>query len=195
MKRQKSNSRASLVGLQNFTYILNGGTDDWAALGNHHDVRYEHLNISHRHQFFWKDHPMGLSRHCHFDLVVYPSETFEQVYKTNRPMLFAGLVLAAFAATALSLVAIICIFTKKQQQVKAQADSAESVVASLFPQHVGAVLLAEAREKRAQERKASLDSTIPKLAHVDGTNHDESESNTAKKPIAELYPQATIMCT
>ena len=82
-----------------FTYVVNGGKDDWSAEGDHHDPKYDHM--AERYKFFWKEHPKGSSRHCHFDLVVYPSDDFHAAYKTNAPLIYAGMVVAVFIFTAI----------------------------------------------------------------------------------------------
>jgi hypothetical protein len=83
-----------------FTYVLNsGGRDNWVQLGDWKEQyeSYEYLN--HTSRFFYKEHPKGLSRHCHYDLHIYPNEEFRQMYQSNDPLTYAMIVAVLFLLT------------------------------------------------------------------------------------------------
>jgi hypothetical protein len=84
-----------------FTYVMNGGKADVMFDGDRHDLYKEFENVHHMTRFFWKDHPKGLSRHCHFDLHVYPSRDFYSFYNTKTPIMYAGVIFAVFVFTAI----------------------------------------------------------------------------------------------
>lgn len=179
--------------LQTFTYVVNGGRDDWSALGDHYDPKYEHQNISYRHKFFWKEHPKGTSRHCHFDLVVYPSQEFEDGYHSNAPALYAAIVLVVFAFTAIVFVIYSYIVGKRQRHVETKAAGAEAIVASLFPQEIGERLLAEAREREQEAIRKKKKMSLSEWNGLDASGHGAVVPRS--KPLADLFPNATVMCT
>jgi len=84
-----------------FTFVLNSrkGTSR-VRLGDWREQyeKYEYLNHSSR--FFWKDHPQGQSRHCHFDLHIYPNDEFRDEYRTVNSWYYSGLVAGIFLFTA-----------------------------------------------------------------------------------------------
>lgn len=104
-----------------FTYIVNGGQDDWCAIGDHHDPKYE--SMKQEYEFFWKEHPKGTSRHCHFDLAIYPSNDFHKQYESNEPVLYAGLVGLAFLFVAVVFALYDVFIYQRQKRVLMDAQN------------------------------------------------------------------------
>ena len=171
---------------RNFTYIINGDYDDWAANGDHHDPKY--ADMVQQYKFFWKDHPKGTSRHCHFDLYIYPSDEFAALYETNDPIKFAAIVAAVFVFTALVFFLYDCYVHKRQKKLKRSAERAENLVTSLFPKQVGEQLMEEA-DKDNKEKD-----NFRSLSERDNFLNEEGKGGNGKgKPIADLYPDTTVM--
>jgi hypothetical protein len=83
-----------------FTYVLNSGErDNWVQLGDWKEQYESYEYLQHTSRFFYKEHPKGLSRHCHFDLHIYPNEEFRQLYQSNDPLTYAMIVAAIFLLT------------------------------------------------------------------------------------------------
>ncbi|KAL3943078.1 MAG: hypothetical protein SGARI_000061 [Bacillariaceae sp.] len=103
------------------TYVLNSDKEDESMEGDWKEKyeRYEQMN--HTAPFFWKDHPKGESRHCHFDLQIYPSEEFHATYQTNTAVLYAGIVAAIFIFTAIIFSCYDRFIFKRQQEVVTKA--------------------------------------------------------------------------
>ena len=137
----------------NFTYVVNGGYDDWSAPGDWHDPAYEHM--AQVYKFFWKEHPRGTSRHCHFDLHVYPSDEFHEIYERDEPLIYAGVVLLVFLFTGIVFFGYDIVVGRKQKRVKSQAQRAEDIVTSVFPREVGLRLIHEAEERAAAKTGGS----------------------------------------
>lgn len=106
-----------------FTYVMNGGKADSMHSGDaaHFYMGFE--DITHTSRFFWKDHPKGLSRHCHFDIHIYPSEEFYSSYKSNEPAMYAGVIFALFTFTAILFSFYDRYIFKRQKRVISQATS------------------------------------------------------------------------
>eukprot|EP00529_Nitzschia_sp_RCC80_P003842 CAMPEP_0113469268 /NCGR_PEP_ID=MMETSP0014_2-20120614/15806_1 /TAXON_ID=2857 /ORGANISM="Nitzschia sp." /LENGTH=1063 /DNA_ID=CAMNT_0000361729 /DNA_START=91 /DNA_END=3282 /DNA_ORIENTATION=+ /assembly_acc=CAM_ASM_000159 len=104
------------------TYKINSNKLDRARRGDCpslYQSKYSHLNYTSR--FFWKDHHRGESRHCHFDLNIYPSDDFYATYASNSPTLYASIVAGIFLFTALLFACYDCLVSKKQQKIVAKA--------------------------------------------------------------------------
>ena len=105
-----------------FTFVLNSrdGTTK-ARLGDWKEQyeKYEHLN--HSYQFFWKENPKGQSRHCHFDLHIYPNDEFRDAYKAGNDWRYASIVAGIFFFTGLLFACYDRLIFKGQQQIVSQA--------------------------------------------------------------------------
>ncbi|CAB9519277.1 Receptor-type guanylate cyclase gcy [Seminavis robusta] len=157
---------------RSFTYIINGGKKDDCNLDGITVPESKYQHLEQRYQFFWKDHPKGTSRHCHFDLVITPSSEFAMAYMTNTPILWAGVVLSLFVVIGLAFALYDFYNHKKQVRISMEKERAEAVVSSLFPKHVGNQLL----EEQARD-----------------TEWQAIDQERRAKPLAELFPSATIM--
>jgi hypothetical protein len=138
-------------------------------------------------QFFWKDHPTGQSRHCHFDLKIYPSKAFQESYSKREAVLYSVLVASIFLFTAFIFFLYDLYILRGQQKLVVQAARAEAVVQSLFPKEVGNRLMEEAEQNRKETNttsKARLRNFVLKK--------DEEDVSKAK-PIADLFPEASIV--
>lgn len=161
---------------KSFAYVLNGGKDDvWYLNASDVDVEYKHLEQ--RYKFFWKDHPKGTSRHCHFDLLITPSEDFSSYYKTNAPLKWAGIVWAVMALCGAIFLLYDYFNYKKQAQIAEEKKRAEAVVTSLFPEQIGQKLL-EDQQRTSNAQKSQ--------------NEWQVQQEEQDKPLAELFPSASI---
>lgn len=150
-----------------FTYIANGGKDDWSSNGDHHDEKYNDMNITTK--FFWKEHPRGKSRHCHFDLIIYPSDEFKAVYTTNNPILYAGLVGIVFVFTTFVFWVFSMWVHRRQSKIEEQAARAVSTVNSVFPKEIGDRLIGNREDEN-------------------GMSHGPGQQQT----LADLFPDSTV---
>lgn len=104
-----------------FTFVLNSrnGTSE-VRLGDWKEQyqKYEHLNHSSR--FFWKEHPKGQSKHCHFDLHIYPNDEFRDMYRTDS-IYYSSIVGGIFIFTALLFACYDHFIFKGQQHIVNEA--------------------------------------------------------------------------
>ena len=189
----------------NFTYVVNGGKDDWSAYGDWHDPKYEDMRQEFK--FFWKFHPKGVSRHCHFDFHVYPSDDFYENYQSGEPVFYAGMVLVVFIFTAIVFFLYNIYVSKRQSKVMSQAERAEAIVTSVFPRDVGLRLIKEAEEAQQLKKKKYITNTVFNggmsalsskrrlnnfLVNGAGDNNGIDNSGVVgrrSKPIADLFPR------
>ncbi|CAB9527019.1 Receptor-type guanylate cyclase gcy [Seminavis robusta] len=197
----------------NFTYVCNGGRDDWAANGDHYnnddDDNHQYYKDMKQHfPFFWKDHPTGASRHCHFDLVIFPNDEFADNYLTNDPLYYALIVVGVFIVTA-SLFVVYDYCQQSQQSLFIEEKArAEAIVTSLFPKHVGEQLMKEQQFNTTTHKLLGRRRLVEESMRVSSGNHNNANSRCLSdflsgemkvrgkrvktKPLADLFPSATI---
>ena len=179
-----------------FTYRYNDDGNDWVAMGDHHDADYNDLLEQFR--FFWKDHPKGVSRHCHFDLHMYPSDEFSQKYFTKKPIFYAAGVITIFILLAAGFYIYNVYSLREKRRVMEKFARAETVLKSLFPGHVGEQVMQEALENAEQGRSStsapqSSKNRLGKFLDKDGFDEKSYGKGENKAPIADLYSETTVM--
>lgn len=177
-----------------FTYTVNGGKDDISVQGDAHDPKYD--DLKQQYAFFWKTHANGTARHCHFDLHIYPNQEFEDQYRSNAPVMYTGIVVAVFVFAAIVLFS----YDRRQKRIQTgvlqEKAQAEAIVDSLFPKFVKRRLLAEQQLNknftsfsRKDHRRRKSTAQISDFLSGDLAGG----LNCNNKPMADLYPFATIM--
>ena len=172
----------------NLTYVLNGSNvgipTKWDLMNEVDDT------AEYRRTFFEQDHPVGKSRHCHFDLDIYPSDAFESVYITGAPFMFGAIVVFAVFMTGAVFCVLKMFMSRKQKEAQDKADRAEAIVASVFPKAIGDRLIAEAAEKNGGQASRGQ-STAGLLQDFLATG--EGDRRRQSKPIADLFPNTTVL--
>ena len=144
---------------------------------------------------------------CTLTMTVYPTTEFEESYYTQKPLWYALTVLAIFVLTS----ALFCLFdgtmTRQHNHVKATAKKQNAIVSSLFPKSIQAKVMQqmEADNNRLSKTgKAGLknflfDTNIyGDVGSKELNAAEESADGPPKrldksKPIADLFPETTIM--
>lgn len=180
---------------RNMTYIVNGGKEDeWDAENDLHSTKFDYLEQ--RFKFFWKAHAKGTSRHCHFDLLIYPNDEFADLYRSHAPIMWAVIVLVSFLSVAALFFAYDLWMQKKHKKTLAEKKRAQAVVTSLLPKHVGDKLMEEQAmvdsSKKRKLKQATAWNAQPDRTYS-GIPDSGQETRENSKPIADLFPSATIM--
>lgn len=120
-------------------------------------------------------------------LEMYPSSRYHESYDTQRAIIFTLLLALIFFLTAVVFFVFVVYVQKRQEKVMMSAIQTNKIVSSLFPSNVRDRMIDEAKQSQALEVKranfvANKDQDI-----VDDTNVFSS------KPIADLFPETTVM--
>jgi hypothetical protein len=91
-----------------------------------HDPQYDAVFVSGAFAAFVHDT-------CEYTLNVYPTNEFEDQYKSNDPIYYMLVVIAIFVATSLSFLIFDWLVTKRQRALVTTAKKQNALVASLFP--------------------------------------------------------------
>jgi hypothetical protein len=129
---------------------------------------------------------------CPFTISLYPSDTMKDTYRTNNAIIFTVSALGIFAFTSLVFYIYDLKVERRQEHVMRKAVRSSAIVSSLFPSTVRDRLYPEPYDSKSNKFEALLPSTAKgKLNRFirDGSSQSVSES----APIAELYPETTVL--
>ena len=147
-------------------------------------------------------------QHCQYTMRIFPSADFADPYTSNKPVLYTVVVVLVFMCTALAFVLYDHFVQVRQVKVAAVAKQTNAIVASLFPSNVRDRILKDAEMQAQQEldaqgrgdfkfdaaAKTQLKTFLDGNESGEGGDPDNHDSSVfATKPIADLFPSATIM--
>lgn len=138
---------------------------------------------------------------CQYTFNVFPNDAFVEKYSTTLPIIFTTVVAGLFLVLIIAFVVFDQMSQKRHDKVLNQATKSNAIVSSLFPAVVYDQLYEEAAEP--SRRKGSthepshsqLKEFMLEEEAADATstrNHDD-DIIFPGKPLAELFPEATIM--
>jgi class 3 adenylate cyclase len=146
--------------------------------------------------------------HCVYTITIYPTSEFENKYHKKLKVAMTWCVAAAFLFMTLTFLAYDWFVQRRYQKVVGAAARSNAILSSLFPKNVRDRLFAEkAMEedaKHAGQKKPLLDLPGNKARltsflnnEADGmrneTDADEDDFMYKTKPIADLFPDTTIL--
>lgn len=184
---------------QSFTYELNGNSAFYRGEGDWHDTTYSKMvKVAPFYTFEDAEKAASIPGHCLFEFNVYPTNDFEENYKTRLPTIMAVVVGCTFGFMLVAFLAYDWFVGRRQNKVVAAAASSNAIVASMFPDDIRDQLIAQKREEQKQQNAKKVDWTIgagkegkPLLTDDDmlplshGDNHGGA--------IADFYPDVTLM--
>ena len=185
------------------TYLVNGPEVEFLGYGDLHDRKYDSLVEKTSFETSLEHNYSNAYEYCEYDLHIYPSHDLEEDYRTNHPIFYAILVFLVFVATAMVFILYDFYVTMRQNKVMLAAKRSNAVVASLFPKKVREKLLQEAEDQIVAREKLGHDTrgllrfgTVPKAnlrEFLDDGNSKADGIAFDTKPIADLFPSATVM--
>jgi Adenylate and Guanylate cyclase catalytic domain len=187
---------------RSFTYQINGPKLKYLGTGDRHDKGYDVHVIRRRlddlGEFATHDSVYSGARmhhnYCPFTFNVYPSNEMKEAFTTNNPIIFASIAVVIFLFTSLVFFLYDRKVERRQETVMSSAKRTTKIVSSLFPSTV--------RDKlyplpERPVRRSSLDAFMPgKLQQSPRditSSTDFSTSSIACSPIADLYPDTTVL--
>jgi class 3 adenylate cyclase len=168
---------------QTFTYEIHGPDITYLGVGDLHDNKYTHHEIVTELTSF-----VSVSN-CVYTFHIYPSGEFENAYVTNRPWLYTAAVVFIFALTVAVFILYDFLVERRQDNVVTTANRSNAIVNSLFPATVRDRMMAENEEKDKETGFGSKSNRDELLKFPRGDTADIRST----KPIADLFPHATVM--
>jgi hypothetical protein len=111
---------------------------------------------------------------CVHDLHIYPSDVLRESYETSKPIIYTVVVATAFLVTAMVLFSYDVIVNRRQEKTTRAAMESNALVSSLFPTGIRDRIYKEAKHTR------------------NGTD-DSSSGAESSKPIADFFPESSVM--
>ena len=181
---------------QVFTYELNGPDATYLGATDSHDKEYDVMEVYANVGSYVMERAGPTTRSYtavdlnkdfnNYKLRIYPSQTFEEKYVTNKPLIYTGVVAGIFFFTSLVFLMYDCFVERRQQVVMDRAVKSSLVVSSLFPENVRDRLLNEAEGSKTEPestRHSSQDTFKPSSGR-DTTGRNWLTSEGAENEIA-----------
>jgi class 3 adenylate cyclase len=186
---------------EHFTYGLNGPEATYIGQGDLHDSKYDSLKVTSQFAEFARyDGDVDSNRTlCNYELNIYPTETYEDSFLTNGPIIFTSVIILVFFFTAGIFLLYDYMVQRRQNRVVSAAERTTAIVASLFPKSIQKRIMEEAEEQAAKENEKGKNrfgfaaKSQLKDFLSDGTALETGESAFKTKPIADLFPETTII--
>ena len=173
------------------TYEVEGHSVKFVGVGDIHDENYsDHVVVAS--MDLLEEIPEGS---CEFVLEIYSTQAFADTYITQKPLHYMLVILGVFGATCLVFAIYDSMVKRRQRTLMAKAVRSNAILTSLFPAEVKERLLQEQAEKEKlaknsgekQATKVSPTEAVQAMANTSG------DTQVAGKPIADLFPSATVM--
>jgi hypothetical protein len=195
-----------------FTYIVNGRNATFLAKEDVHETAYDDRKRST--SFVAYDGDLngissgGLSDHCEYTLDVYPSQKYEDMYQSSRPLIFTVGVILVFLFTSVVFLMYDCFVRQRQQEVNRVAVKSNAIVTSLFPAQVRDKLFnVEDDKKKKTDNPFKRSNIAGNVVPGGDQQHSDSEGDdmmspfvkgggnygVGSAPIADLVPSATVL--
>lgn len=180
-----------------FSFQVIGRNATFLAEEDLHDPRYDDLFIEGPFADMYNpsEYTNG-SEHCVYTMKVYPTQAFEDSYKTNQPLLFSLGVLFIFIFTTLIFLVFDCLVRRRQNELVDTARKQNAIVSSLFPKSIQQKLMGETK-KDAFDSKNNGDKKKAGKAglrmFLNGKEEEKKAESGTEQPIADLFPETTIM--
>lgn len=118
----------------------------------------------------------------------YPTAEFEASYKTNEPIYLALAIASIFVVTAPVFLLYDYLVQRRQHKLMSTAKCTNAIVSELFPKEVQQRMMEAAKEQAEQETEKSRMTNF-----LDNQDDACCPKGNGGKPIADLFPSATIM--
>lgn len=167
-----------------FSYILNGNHAEFLGDGDLHNVAYDDIKLD----FEIAPFARLEDSYCQYSARIYPSDTWTERFYTTQPIRYAAAVTCCFIVTVILFVIYDILVQHRQKKVMDTAERSSAIVSNLFPATVRHTLMKEALN----------DDSVTEFADVTSNGVVEVSPATSKSifgsdPIAELFPESTIM--
>lgn len=184
-----------------FTYVVDGPKATYLGEGTFHKSRFNSFVKSSEFAMFARydgnSTENRTSTVCDYLLEVFPTELYESQFLTNGPAIYTSVIVLVFFFTAAVFILYDYTVQRRQKIILSAAQRTTAIVSSLFPKNIQQRIMQEAEDQAVLEGKQKkMFGFAPKSQLqdflADGTQ-EESHTNLKSKPIADLFPDVTIM--
>lgn len=180
------------------TYEVRGPTSEFVGHGDHHDSKFTYLEKTESLEELLAKEELQKERirinqeWCSYSVKVYPTQQMADQMLTSWPLYMALGVIGIFVFTVLMFVIYDRLVELRQRLVLNTAEKSTAIVSSLFPKKIQERLMAEQGSSSGFKKGVfSSEKDRVKSFLSGGSIDDEDELDT--KPIADLFPHATVL--
>lgn len=203
-----------------FSYLVDGPNAIYLGEGDVHDPKYGHMEYvvpfgPPHDKYIYEDND-DANEHCLYTLHIFPTQEMEDSYSTSRPIIFTVTVVLIFLFTSFVFLCYDYLVQRRQDKVQNAAVRSNAIVSSLFPAEVRDRLYQQSNEtdlkgkggksKDVNGNEPGAKFRLKSYLDDNGGKRDEGDDDDAKelamsaipemyetKPIADLFPNATVM--
>ena len=162
-----------------FTFELQGPTPVYLGPGDLHDPAFKFF----LRKLQLQEHREGV---CIHEIVIYPTIVLRSEYATEKPKQYTAIVVLAFIITGILFIVYDRLVTSHSESAVANAKRTSAIVSSLFPANVRDRLF-EHPPKESKMNNSGMD------AFDNDSLVDDQANRSKSKPIADLFPEVTVM--
>lgn len=166
------------------SFVIDGQESRFEGEGDLHDPSYDGIKEQAYLDYIPGDDP--IVEMCRHLISVYPTKQFQNENTSNNPLLYSGVVIGLFGFAILVFVLYDIFVTLRQRKTEKEAERTDQIMGQLFPDKF--------REKLFREEDGLGNGKAHKGGVVtSGMQNSEGAADPNEKPIAELFPQATVL--
>jgi hypothetical protein len=192
-----------------FSYQIDGSTATYLGEGNKQRNDLTDMNFSssivnleqyYTGNAFYSGLPVS-GNYCQYTITIYPTESYEQEYRSSDPIIFTYSVIIIFGITSLCFLGYDKLVSDRQSKVMKSAQKSNAIISSLFPSTVRDRLYDGAGDTNNhasmfQPTKARLKNFLHEgnegVQDANGRSGAFSAIGSSK-PIADLFTDCTVM--
>ena len=175
------------------TWEIEGKEARYVGSGDLHDTAYDSYKLSADFNTYGNVEAARKAGACIYTVNVYPSQEFEDDYKSSSPISLTVVVGAVFLSMVTAFLAYDLFQRKRNTKVVANAAKSNALVSSLFPSNIRDRLLDQPANNN-KKKNHHMTSHMGKLQNLlDGGIMDEDAAAGLNTPIADLFLETTIM--
>jgi hypothetical protein len=164
----------------NSTFLVNGPVAEFVGSGDLHEPKFDKF-IRSKYFVGSATEESSINKQCSHIVHVFPTSALHSSHITMTPVYYAVIVVAIFAFSALVFLTYDYFVNSRQTRTEKQASHSNAIVQELFPGDV-AMRLFDSQENAALESRSASAFSSSGFGKVD------------RSTIAELHPEATILC-
>lgn len=175
------------------SYAVLGPSTGFLGEGLLHEQQFDDLAV--RLYPFGVNHADGspLSE-CSFSVTAYPTISFKNMYVTDAPWVYSAAVICIFFVAAAIFACYDHSLHRKQEQLLESAKKTSAIVAEIFPKNVQQRIIEEKVQRSNHAGRSNGLAPKSELKNLIGRDEKSSlDTNYKGKPIADLFPEVTIM--
>lgn len=193
-----------------FSYLLEGGVATYLGVDVKPRLDLTDMNYSsslldlgeyYEGNAFYSGLPIS-GNYCQYNFTTYPTESFQNEYRSGDPIIFMYSVIIIFGFTSVCFLCYDKVVSDRQRKVLSSAQKSNAIISSLFPSTVRDRLYDGAGDSHL----AGLSMFQPTKARLKNFLHDGNEGLKdsshvgsgpsaigTSKPIADLFTECTVM--